>query len=57
MDQIDTIERLGTKLKYNVKDRDQICNLPNNLKNDMFITTYHLKKYLKMMLYLMSLKK
>ena len=26
-DQIDTIERLETKLKYNVKDGDQICNL------------------------------
>ena len=28
-DQIDTIEMLGTKLKYNVKNRDQICNLPS----------------------------
>jgi len=27
-DQIDTIERLRTKLKYGVKDRDQICSLP-----------------------------
>ena len=27
--QIDIIERLETKLKYNVKDRNQICNLPN----------------------------
>ena len=27
MDQIDTIERLETKLKYSVKDRDQICSL------------------------------
>ena len=29
MDQIDTIERLGTELKYRVKDRDQICSLPS----------------------------
>ena len=29
MDQIDTIERLGTELKYGVKDRDQICSLPS----------------------------
>ena len=28
-DQIDTIEILGTKLKYGVNDRDQCCNLPN----------------------------
>ena len=28
MDQIDTIERLKTKLKYGVKYRDQIHNLP-----------------------------
>ena len=26
-DQIDTIEKLWTKLKYGVKDRDQLCNL------------------------------
>ena len=25
--QIDTIEKLWTKLKYGVKDRDQLCNL------------------------------
>ena len=29
-DQIDTIERLGTKLKYSVKDREQIHNLQLN---------------------------
>ena len=29
-DQINTIERLETKLKYGVKDRDQICSLPLN---------------------------
>ena len=29
MDQIDTIERLGTELKYGVKDRNQICSLPS----------------------------
>ena len=28
MDQVDTIEKLRTKLKYDVKDRDQICSLP-----------------------------
>ena len=28
MDQIDTIEKLETKLKYGVKVRDQICILP-----------------------------
>ena len=28
MDQIDTIKRLETKLKYGVKDREQICSLP-----------------------------
>ena len=27
-DHIDTIEMLGTKLKYGVKNRDQLCNLP-----------------------------
>ena len=27
--QIDTIKRLGIKLKYDVNDRDQIYNLPN----------------------------
>ena len=27
-DQIDTIERLETKLKYDVNDKDQICSLP-----------------------------
>ena len=27
--QIDTIEKLGIKLKYDVNDRDQIHNLPN----------------------------
>ena len=33
-DQIDTIEILGIKLEYNIKDRDQICSLPKNkLKN------------------------
>ena len=26
-DQINTIEMLGTKLKYDVKDRNQCCNL------------------------------
>ena len=29
-DQINTIERLETKLKYGVKDRDQIFSLPLN---------------------------
>ena len=28
-DQIDTIESLGTKLKYSVKDRDQTYSLPS----------------------------
>ena len=27
-DQTNTIERLWTKLKYSVKDKDQLCNLP-----------------------------
>ena len=27
-DQTDTIERLETKLKYGVNDKDQLCNLP-----------------------------
>ena len=31
MDQIVTIKMLGTKLKYNVKDRNQICSLPQFL--------------------------
>ena len=26
-DQINTIEKLGTKLKYGIKDRVQICSL------------------------------
>ena len=29
MDQIDTIERPWTKLKYGVNDRNQMCSLPN----------------------------
>ena len=29
MDQIDTIEKLETKLKYCVNDEDQICSLLN----------------------------
>lgn len=28
MDQIDTFKRSKTKLKYSIKVRDQICNLP-----------------------------
>ena len=28
MDQIDTIEKLETKLRYSVKDRDHSCCLP-----------------------------
>ena len=39
MDQINTIERLKTKLKYNVKNRDQICNLPFNLLYVYFLTS------------------
>ena len=31
-DQIDTFERLMTKLKYNENVRDQICNLPKKVK-------------------------
>ena len=27
-DQIDASERLGTKLKYGVKDKDHLCSLP-----------------------------
>ena len=27
-DQIDSIKRLETKLKYDVNDRDQTCSLP-----------------------------
>ena len=27
-DQTDTIKRLKAKLRYDVKDRDQLCNLP-----------------------------
>ena len=29
IDKIDKIERLWTKLKYGVNDRDQMCSLPN----------------------------
>ena len=29
MDQIDTIKKLGIKLKYSVKNMDQIHSLPN----------------------------
>ena len=28
MNQIDTIEKLGTKLKYDIRDKDKICSLP-----------------------------
>ena len=35
--QIDTIERLWTKLKYSVNDRDHICSLP------FFFKRYKLK--------------
>ena len=31
MDQIVIIKRLWTKLKYGVKDKDQICSLPQLL--------------------------
>ena len=31
MDQIDTIEKLLTKLKYNINNKDQIHNLPKNI--------------------------
>ena len=31
MDKIDTIEKIGTKLKYDVKARDQIRNLSKHL--------------------------
>ena len=33
MDQIGTIEKLETKLKYNIKDRDQIHSLSFNKYN------------------------
>ena len=29
MDEIDIVERLEIKLKYDVNDGDQICSLPN----------------------------
>ena len=31
MDQLETIKRLGTKLKSGVKDRDHLCSLPKIL--------------------------
>ena len=31
-DQTDTIKKLGTKLKYSLKDMDQICSLPTKKK-------------------------
>ena len=31
MDEIDIIEKLWTKLKYGVKNMDQLCNLPFKL--------------------------
>ena len=36
MDQIDTIEKLETKLKYCVKDEDQICSLLKKKKKNHF---------------------
>ena len=36
MDQIDTIEKLETKLKYCVKDEDQICSLLKKKKKKTF---------------------
>ena len=33
--QIDTFERLVTKLKYGVKDTGQICNLPKILSDKL----------------------
>ena len=51
-DQIDTIETFWTKLKYGVKDRDQMCSLlkkknfiqveGSNIGQDMGFTLYHL---------------
>ena len=37
MEQISTIERLKSKLRYVLKDIDQLCNLPN-LKFTYFIS-------------------
>ena len=31
-DQINSIKRLGTNLKYGAKERDQLCNFPKNIK-------------------------
>ena len=39
-DQIDTIEKLGTKLKYGVNDRDQIYSLPKKIL-DKFQSRIH----------------
>ena len=36
MDQVDTIEKLGIKLKYGVKDRDQICSYPRYINDLIF---------------------
>ena len=35
-DQIDTTERIETKLKYSVKDKDQICSLPFILLGSLY---------------------
>ena len=35
-DQIDTIKSLETKLKYGVKDKDQICSLSKKLLSLLF---------------------
>ena len=43
-DQIDTIERLEAKLKYGVKDRDQICSLPFILLGSLY---YFIEMYVK----------
>ena len=37
MDQIDTIKKLITKLKNDVKNRDQLYNLPYKVKENIYI--------------------
>ena len=38
MNQIDTIEMLGTKLIYDVKDKNQIRSLPKKKKSCYFVS-------------------
>ena len=47
MNQIDTIEMLGTKLIYDVKDKNQIRSLPKKKKKVATLFLYYYYYFLK----------